>query len=54
MKAPHVFQEIENIIITPHIGSRTNESVQRQGARAALNLVNFLKGDKDYVQANTF
>jgi len=54
MKAPHVFQEIENIIITPHIGSRTNESVQRQGVRAALNLVNFLKGEKDYVQANTF
>src|SRR5688500_11337612 len=53
MKAPHVFQEIENIIITPHIGSRTNESVQRQGVRAALNLVNFLKGEKDYVQANT-
>ena len=54
MKAPHVFQEIENIIITPHIGSRTNESVQRQGVRAALNLVNFLKGEKDYVQANQF
>jgi D-3-phosphoglycerate dehydrogenase / 2-oxoglutarate reductase len=54
MKSPHVFQEIENIIITPHIGSRTNESVQRQGVRAALNLVNFLKGEKDYVQANTF
>ncbi len=54
MKSPHVFQEIENIIITPHIGSRTNESVQRQGVRAALNLVNFLKGEKDYVQANPF
>jgi D-3-phosphoglycerate dehydrogenase len=54
MKAPHVFQEIENIIITPHIGSRTNESVQRQGVRAALNLVNFLKGETDYVQANQF
>ena len=54
MKSPHVFQEIENIIITPHIGSRTNESVQRQGVRAAMNLVNFLKGEKDYVQANTF
>jgi D-3-phosphoglycerate dehydrogenase len=54
MKSPHVFQEIENIIVTPHIGSRTNESVQRQGVRAALNLVNFLKGDKDYIQANEF
>lgn len=54
MKSPHIFQEIENIIITPHIGSRTNESVQRQGVRAALNLVNFLKGEKDYIQANPF
>jgi D-3-phosphoglycerate dehydrogenase len=54
MKSPHIFQEIENIIVTPHIGSRTNESVQRQGVRAAANLVNFLKGDKDYVQANQF
>jgi D-3-phosphoglycerate dehydrogenase len=52
IRAPHIFQDVNNIIITPHIGSRTNESVQRQGLRAALNLVNFLKGDKDYVQAN--
>ncbi len=54
VKAPHIFQEIENIIVTPHIGSRTNESVQRQGLRAALNLVNFLNGETDYVQANPF
>ena len=46
--------ELPNVIITPHIGSRTNESVQRQGLRAANNLVNFLKGEKDYVQANPF
>jgi D-3-phosphoglycerate dehydrogenase / 2-oxoglutarate reductase len=54
IRAPHIFQEIANVIITPHIGSRTNESVQRQGMRAALNLVNYLKGDRDYVQANAF
>jgi D-3-phosphoglycerate dehydrogenase len=54
IKPPHVFQTIENIIVTPHIGSRTNESVERQGTRAALNIVNFLKGDRDYVQANEF
>jgi D-3-phosphoglycerate dehydrogenase len=54
IQAPHVFQDLGNIIITPHIGSRTNESVQRQGMRAALNLVNYLNGDKDYVQANSF
>jgi D-3-phosphoglycerate dehydrogenase len=54
MKTPHVFQEIDKIIITPHIGSRTNESVQRQGLRAANNIVNFLNGNPDYVQANPF
>jgi D-3-phosphoglycerate dehydrogenase len=54
MKSPHVFQDVENIIITPHVGSRTNESVQRQGVRAALNLVNYLKGERDFIQANEF
>ena len=54
IKAPHVFQEIDNIIVTPHVASRTFESVERQGLRAADNLVNFLRGDKDYIQANKF
>jgi D-3-phosphoglycerate dehydrogenase len=54
MKTPHVFQEVDNIIVTPHVGSRTNESVQRQGLRAVNNLVNFLNGGSDYVQANPF
>jgi D-3-phosphoglycerate dehydrogenase len=54
MKAPHVFQDVDNILITPHVGSRTNESVERQGLRAANNLVNFLKGNPDYIQANKF
>jgi D-3-phosphoglycerate dehydrogenase len=54
IKPPHPFQEIDNILVTPHIGSRTNESVERQGLRAAHNLVNFLNGNPDYVQANPF
>jgi D-3-phosphoglycerate dehydrogenase len=54
MKTPHVFQDVDNIIVTPHVGSRTNESVERQGLRAANNLVNFLKGGSDYIQANKF
>lgn len=54
MKTPHVFQDVDNIIVTPHVGSRTNESVQRQGLRAAHNLVNFLTGGSDYIQANPF
>ncbi len=54
IKTPHIFQEIDNIIVTPHVGSRTNESVQRQGLRAVNNLVNYLSGNKDYIQANPF
>jgi D-3-phosphoglycerate dehydrogenase len=54
MTAPHIFQDVDNILLTPHIGSRTNESVERQGLRAANNLVNFLKGNPDFIQANSF
>jgi D-3-phosphoglycerate dehydrogenase len=50
----HPFREIDNIIVTPHVGSRTFESVERQALRAVNNLVNFLKGGKDYIQANEF
>lgn len=54
MRTPHPFQSIDNIIITPHIGSRTYESVERQAMRATLNIVNYLRGDADFIQANTF
>jgi D-3-phosphoglycerate dehydrogenase len=53
-KAPHIFQEVDNIIVLPHVGSRTNESVERQAVRATQNIVNFLNGNKDYIQANEF
>lgn len=52
MKTPHPFQDIENIIVTPHIGSRTYESVERQAVRATHNLLNYLQGNDDYIQAN--
>ncbi len=54
MVRPHPFDGIDNILITPHIGSRTLESVGRQAMRATLNLVNFLQGNDDYIQANEF
>jgi D-3-phosphoglycerate dehydrogenase len=38
----HPFLNYENIIITPHIGSRTYENVVRQGTWAINNLVNHL------------
>ena len=48
----HEFNGVDNVLITPHIGSRTLESVQRQAMRATDNLVNFLTGGDDYIQAN--
>jgi D-3-phosphoglycerate dehydrogenase / 2-oxoglutarate reductase len=50
----HPFRDIDNIIVTPHVASRTFESVERQAMRATNNIVNYLKGDKDYIQANSF
>lgn len=50
--ADHPFTGIDNIIVTPHVGSRTAESVERQGLRAARNIVNFLGGDPDFIRAN--
>jgi D-3-phosphoglycerate dehydrogenase len=40
-------------IVTPHIGSRTYESVPRQAMMATNNLVHFLQGEGEYFQANT-
>jgi D-3-phosphoglycerate dehydrogenase len=54
IKAPHPFMDVDNIVITPHVGSRTFESVERQAMRATLNIVNYLNGEKDYIQANQF
>jgi D-3-phosphoglycerate dehydrogenase len=54
IQPPHPFMEIDNIIVTPHVGSRTFESVERQAMRATLNIVNYLNGEKDYIQANKF
>jgi len=53
-KPDHPFKDIDNIIITPHVGSRTFESVERQAMRATLNIVNYLNGDQDFIQAKKF
>lgn len=54
MRPGHPFRSIDTILVTPHIGSRTFESVERQAVRAVTNLVEFLAGGKDYIQANRF
>ena len=50
--APHPFQDIDNILVTPHVGSRTLESVERQAVRATTNIIEYLNGGSDYIQAN--
>jgi len=52
--ADHPLLKLANCIVTPHIGSRTHESVQRQAVCAVENLTLFLAGKKPHAQANTF
>ncbi|WP_269522861.1 phosphoglycerate dehydrogenase [Coraliomargarita parva] len=48
----HPLLGAKNCIITPHVGSRTYESVQRQAGMATENLVLLLKGQKPLAQVN--
>lgn len=41
----HVLLQTPNTLITPHIGSRTWQSTERQGLRAVENLINMLTGN---------
>ena len=50
----HPLFACSNAVITPHIGSRTYESVARQAKMAAENLIAVLNGKKPLAQANTF
>ena len=50
--ADHPLLGAPNTIITPHIGSRTYESVERQATMAVQNLILALKGEKPLAQAN--
>ncbi len=42
MLEDEILRGVENIIITPHVGSRTFQSVQRQGVMAVNNLINLI------------
>jgi D-3-phosphoglycerate dehydrogenase len=44
MPINHPLKHYPNVFITPHIGSRTFESVERQGSMAVENLLKHLKG----------
>ena len=50
--ADHPLLRHPKAIITPHIGSRTYESVPRQAMRATKNLINYFNGDEDVLFAN--
>lgn len=52
--ADHKLFSAPNCIITSHIASRTYESVERQALRATHNLINYLNGESDFIQANKF
>jgi len=41
-----------NVVFTPHTGSRTYESVERQAVMAAENMIRVLKGEAPHAQAN--
>jgi D-3-phosphoglycerate dehydrogenase len=50
----HPLFKCPNAVLTPHIGSRTYESVKRQASMAAENLIRVLNGQKALAQANSF
>ncbi len=49
---PLITSGLENIILTPHIGSRTYESVVRQATMAVKNLVAVMRGEAPLARAN--
>jgi D-3-phosphoglycerate dehydrogenase len=52
--ADHPLLREPNCIITPHVSSRTHESVQRQATMSVKNLIAVLDGQKPLAQANSF
>ncbi len=51
IQTPHPFQEIGNILLTPHIAARTYESVERQAVMATENLLRVLRGEQPLARA---
>jgi D-3-phosphoglycerate dehydrogenase / 2-oxoglutarate reductase len=51
-KPDHPLLKLPNVVVTPHIGSRTHESVQRQAMAAVKNLILAMRGEKPLAQVN--
>ena len=50
--ADHPLTRLSNCLVTPHIGSRTLESVQRQAMAAVTNLIRAMHGEPPLAQVN--
>jgi D-3-phosphoglycerate dehydrogenase len=50
--ADHPLTRLPNCIVTPHVGSRTHESVQRQALAAVTNLIRAMHGEPPLAQVN--
>ena len=50
--ADHPLTRLPNCLVTPHVGSRTFESVERQAAAAVTNLVAAMRGERPLAQVN--
>jgi len=50
--ADHPLLSAPNCVVTPHIGSRTYESVLRQAGAAVRNLLLAMQGEKPLAQVN--
>ena len=48
----HPLLHLPNCVITPHVGSRTQESVVRQATKAVENLLMVARGEKPHAQIN--
>jgi D-3-phosphoglycerate dehydrogenase / 2-oxoglutarate reductase len=48
----HPLLRLPNVVVTPHIGSRTYESVVRQATSAVKNLILAMNGEKPIAQVN--
>lgn len=50
--AGHPLTNLPTCLVTPHVGSRTHESVQRQAMAAVTNLLHAMRGEKPLAQIN--
>ena len=48
----HPLTRLSNCLVTPHVGSRTHESVERQALAAVTNLVRAMHGEQPLAQVN--